>query len=69
MAPGDQYRVKTAELLARARREPNTELRAEFEGLARGYLRLAEQSERNAQLDIVYETPPPKDGDPRLKPD
>jgi len=30
----------------------------EFENLARAYLRLARQAERNSQIDIVYETPP-----------
>ena len=37
--------------------------RAEFENLARAYLRLAEQAERNSQADIVYEIPLKKDRD------
>jgi hypothetical protein len=35
-----------------------------FENMARAYLRLAEQAERNRLTDIVYETPPKKDCDP-----
>jgi hypothetical protein len=31
--------------------------------MARAYLRLAEQAERNSLTDIVYETPPKKDRD------
>ena len=35
--------------------------KVEFENLARAYLRLAEQAERNSQGNIIYETPPKKD--------
>lgn len=59
MSAGDQYRVKAAELHARAQHEPSQH--AKFEALAQSYLRLAEQADRNAQLDVSYETPPPKD--------
>lgn len=57
MAPGDGYRSKAAELHARARREPDPQLRMELEGLANAYRRLAGQADRNAGNDIVYETP------------
>ena len=43
------------------------ELRAEVQNLARAYLRLAEQAERNLQNDISYETPTRRDGDPELQ--
>ena len=46
--PGDAYRLKAAELLAKA--EQNELLRKEFENLAKAFLRLAEQAERNAQV-------------------
>ena len=35
--------------------------KVEFENLARAYLRLAEQADRNSRTDIVYETPSKKD--------
>ena len=35
-------------------------LKIQCERLARAYLRLAEQAERNSQLDLTYETPPVK---------
>ena len=48
MTPGEQYRLKSAELEAKARQsEPH--LRAELEQLARSYLRLAAQADRNNQ--------------------
>jgi len=57
MAPADQYRIKAAELNAQAKLAPNASLRAECENLALSYLRLADQAEKNAQTDIVYEPP------------
>ena len=60
MAAGDEYRIKAAEFHAQARREPRPGLRAELENLARAYLRLAEQAQRNTQLDVTYEPPSPK---------
>ena len=56
-APGDAYRIKASELNAEARQEPNAERRAELENLAMAYLRLADQAERNARNNVVYETP------------
>ncbi len=67
MTSGDKYRTKAAALRAKARYERDPALRAEFEVLALSYLRLAEQAERNKQIDISYETPPIKNGDPRVK--
>jgi hypothetical protein len=69
MTAGDDYRAKAAELRARARREADPALRAELEGLAAGFTRLAIQADRNTQVDISYETPPGIDGgEPELKP-
>ena len=59
MTTGDEYRGRAADLRAKADRETNARIRAEFESLARGYLRLAEQAERNSLTDIVYEWVPP----------
>jgi hypothetical protein len=58
MTPGDEYRVRAANLRARAKREAKPSVRAELEGLAQSYLRLATQAERNSRTDIVYEWVP-----------
>jgi hypothetical protein len=64
MGPGDHYRIKAAELLAKAKIETDPKLKAEFDRLGRAYLRLIEQANANSHTDIVYETPPPRrDGD------
>ena len=77
MTPGDEYRVRAANLRARAKREAKASIRAQFEGLAQSYLRLAEQAERNSHTDIVYEwvprppngtKEPPGDGGPSRDP-
>jgi hypothetical protein len=57
MTPRDVYLMRAAELITKAGDELESELKAELENLARAYLRLAEQAERNDQTDIVYETP------------
>ena len=57
MATADEYRIKAAELSARAIAETHPATRAEFEALALSYLRLAEQAEHNSRTDVVYETP------------
>lgn len=71
MTAGDDYRDKAVEFRAKAQVENNPERKAEFENLARAYLRLAEQAERNSHLDVIYETPlrndDAKDDDPELK--
>ena len=58
MTAGDEYRAKAAAMNARAKQERNLLIRAEFDNLALAYLRLAEQAERNAQADLIDETPP-----------
>jgi len=57
----DEYLTRAAEFFARARGD--TSHRGEFESLAKSYLRLAMQADRNSHLDVVYEPPPPKLGD------
>ena len=63
MNPRDEYLLRAAELSAMTQIETDHVSRAEFENLARAYLRLAEQAERNSQADIVYEIPLKKDRD------
>jgi hypothetical protein len=58
MSSGDDYRAKAAAMNARAKQERSLLIRAELDNLALAYLRLADQAERNAQADLVYETPP-----------
>jgi hypothetical protein len=67
LVPGDKYRAKALELLARAETESDPQILAEFENLAAAFLRLAEQAERNSQFDLTYKPPPPKVDDPDLK--
>jgi hypothetical protein len=68
MTQADQYRSRSAELTAKARTETDPAVKAEYEALALGYRRLAEQADRNSQTDIVYETPPQPSGVPRQAP-
>ncbi len=55
---GDRYRIIAAELRARAAREQNELHAAEWDKLARAYLRLAEQADRNSFADIWAEYGP-----------
>jgi hypothetical protein len=63
MTQREEYLLRAAELSARAQAESDAARKVEFENMARAYLRLAEQAERNSLTDIVYETPPKKDRD------
>jgi len=63
MGPQNEYLLRAAELSARAQSETDPADKLEFENLARAYLRLAKQAERNSQTDIVYETTPEKKRD------
>ncbi len=60
MSHADEYRVKAAEFRAKATRERDPSLRADWDNLALAYVRLAEQAEKNQQLDVSYRPPPPK---------
>ena len=51
MPSEDEYRRKAVELCNRANREPNVELRREYEVLAFAYVRLAELAEQRALLN------------------
>jgi hypothetical protein len=63
MTPADDYRVKALKFRAMAKSENDPNMRAEFENLGWAYMRLAEQAERNSQLDLTYETPPIKNNE------
>ena len=63
MGSQNAYLLRAAELSARAQIETDPADKLEFENLARAYLRLAKQAERNSQTDILYETPPEKKHD------
>ena len=70
MTPGKRYRLKSAELEAKAKeKESEPTLRAELEQLARSYLRLAEQADRNSQADEAPEPEPKAEGLNRHSPD
>jgi hypothetical protein len=58
MTTADEYRVKAGDMAGLAKAETNPFLKAEYERLSLGYLRLAYQAERNSHIDLVYETPP-----------
>jgi hypothetical protein len=60
MGTGDSYRIRAATFHARAQCEPSPRIRVQYENLAKAYLRLAEQADRNDRADIVYEPPPPR---------
>ena len=53
MPSGDEYRVKAADMHAKAKNETNQEVRVHYETLALSYLRLADQADRRG----VYEHP------------
>ena len=57
MAAGDDYRIKAADLNAKAKRETHSRTRSDLEGLALAYLRLAVQADRNADLAPWTEQP------------
>ena len=63
VTPSEQYRAMAARFRAHSRLSDNVRLSAEWEHLARCYVRLAQQAEHNQTLDIAYETPARHDGD------
>ena len=58
MSPSDSYRVRAADLKAKAATESNGQLAAEYQNLARCYIRLAEQADTNSLADIWLEVGP-----------
>jgi hypothetical protein len=63
MSAGSPYRIKALEITARAKTEADAGIREEMEKLAKSYERLADQAEKNAKTDIVYEARAPETDD------
>jgi hypothetical protein len=61
MTMRDEYLTRAAEFFARARCDNSQ--RVEFENLAKYYLRLAMEADRNSHRDGIYEQPTRKLGD------
>lgn len=59
MAAGDDYRIKAADVNAKAGEETSPHTRAELKKLVLAYLRLADQADRNADLAPLSEQPRP----------
>ena len=55
MSMREQYLTKAAEFHARARIEHDEKARHEYENLAKQYLGLAKQVERNEFVELIYE--------------
>ena len=62
-----EYLLKAAEFLSRVDGDTDPLIRAEFENLAKAYLRLAELAKQNTRTDVAYEPPSPKIDDPEVK--
>ena len=58
MTPSDEYRRTAAELQAKAACAESSELAVQWEHLAKCYLRLAEQADKNAQGGLAIEVEP-----------
>ena len=58
MSARDLYLAKAAQLSARATVEINYAAKAEFENIARAYLRLAAQADGNGVSDMIFEVLP-----------
>ena len=58
MRSADQYRKLSAELKVKAANEQDQSLASELDVLARSFLRLAEQAERNSSTDLWLEVGP-----------
>jgi hypothetical protein len=57
MTQRQQYLLRAAELSAKAQTESAGADKSEFENLARAYLRLAEQAERNLAAMVCEQSP------------
>lgn len=69
MTPADHYRKLAAQLRAMAREADSPHLVGEWQHLADCYILLAQQAEKNAGVDTVYEPGPPRlTGGPATEP-
>ena len=55
MTRAEEYKHLANKVRARADGEESPSLRAEWENLAEGYVRLAEQTKASEQLDTLYD--------------
>jgi hypothetical protein len=64
MTKAEQYRNRAAELRTRAKNETSPLIRSEWENLAKAYIHLAEQADRNSRLDdmVAQQQAPHPDG-------
>ena len=64
MTKAEQYRNRAAELRTRAKNETSPLIRSEWENLAKAYIHLAEQADRNSRLDdmVSQQQAPHPDG-------
>jgi hypothetical protein len=60
------YRERAAECFRLARRVNDPRQRALLLEMARAWLRLHDQAEKNARADVTYETPPPRQRIPQV---
>lgn len=65
MAGGDHYRVRAADCEARANRESDHVIRAEWEALAQSYRLLADHADRNAARLLPTVQQPPAQQQPQ----
>ena len=56
-----EYHERAAECLQLANETTKPRHRARLLEMAQSWLRLLEQAEKNAQFDLTYETPPPRE--------
>jgi hypothetical protein len=57
MATGDEYRIKAADMNAKATGEASPQTRSELKKLVFAYLRLADHADRNANLAPLADPP------------
>ena len=65
--PGTNTELKQRHFTLGLGARPAHEFRSSMRILAKAYLRLAEQADRNDQADLTYEPPPPKLNEPDAK--
>jgi hypothetical protein len=61
------YRDNAVACLRLAHEATNPSARTALFRMAESWLRLHEQAEKNAQLDLTYETPPPRQSVPQQR--
>jgi len=61
----EQYRTLAEDVLSRAAKEPNPIIKADWENLAKTYIRLAKQADDGWGIELTYD--PLKDGTGRSR--